>query len=91
MSYLPQYSETADDDHPENESLVKSGHPEVQSGAYPPHQAESSSSGTSGPRHHVTYIFDPSWPIQGTRQEVMGVLGRDVRVCTSTLTTKGLD
>lgn len=41
--------------------------------------ATQSSSGP-GPRHNVLYVFEPIYPVPGSMEQVVGVLGRDREV-----------
>ncbi|WWC63195.1 uncharacterized protein I303_105795 [Kwoniella dejecticola CBS 10117] len=68
MSLLPQYKREKKGDeeslpflHDENDELP----------AYPPRVGESSGTTT----HNVTYTFVPRWPIKGSQQDALGVLG----------------
>lgn len=77
MGGLPKYSRVPNDTDP----LAKSNRLSIDS----EHETNTTTgAGTSSllPSHNVTYVYDPSWPIKGARQEVLGPLGSNVQVCT---------
>lgn len=84
MSDLPKYTREADEAQ-ELEPLTKGARESFESiheesqlrTGYPPTNAEASSS--SGSEQHVTYTFEPQG--HAPDQHVLGILGRDRRVC----------
>lgn len=77
MSGLPKYTRIPGETDP----LAKNNRLSIDS----EHETNTTvGAGTSSllPSHNVTYIYDPSWPIKGTRQEVLGPLGSNSRVRT---------
>ncbi|WRT68304.1 uncharacterized protein IL334_005280 [Kwoniella shivajii] len=68
MSLLPQYRKDVKNDE-ESVPLFSSDDDSLP--AYPPRVGESSGTTT----HNVTYTFVPRWPIKGSQQDALGVLG----------------
>jgi hypothetical protein len=91
MSDLPRYTRTPKLDESETEALVKKARgsfdleDEGEAPSYPP-RAGPSGSGLK----NVTYEFDPVYPMEGDRQHVLGVLGRDKEVSRLVVTYKRL-
>lgn len=86
MTDLPKYTRVPDESQ-EIEPLTKGARDSFDSqletsrprATYPPN-AEASSSGSE---QHVTYIYEPKW--SNDHQHVLGILGRDRRVCRTDL------
>lgn len=82
MSDLPRYTRTPNADESETEALVKKGRDsfdvdiedeaEAEAPSYPP-RAGPSGTGLK----NVTYEIQPQYPLNGTHQRVLGILGRD--------------
>ncbi|WVQ94597.1 hypothetical protein IAU59_001677 [Kwoniella sp. CBS 9459] len=76
MSLLPQYRKdvkSLSDDQEESVPLWSAVDHDEPAPAYPPRVGESS--GGDSTRHNVTYTFMPRWPIKGTEEHALGVLG----------------
>ena len=82
MSDLPRYTRTPNIDESETEALVKKGDRDsldlVDEDEVPSYPPRAGPSGTG--LKNVTYEFAPRWPMEGDRQRVLGVLGRDKEV-----------
>ncbi|OCF32325.1 hypothetical protein I317_02742 [Kwoniella heveanensis CBS 569] len=90
MSLLPQYRKdlkSQSDDHEESVPLWSAADQDEPAPAYPPRQGESS--GGENIRHNVTYTFIPRWPIKGTQEDALGVLG-ETKEETAAIVQRGL-
>jgi hypothetical protein len=78
MSDLPQYSRIPNSETGERDSLVKAGRSSLDAPipSYPPRAGASSTT----TYNNVTYTFAPRYPVKGTTQNVLGILGRDREV-----------
>lgn len=79
MSILPQYQKLGASDsdpfpiYPAKNRLSFEDDDDEVAPAYPPRQ------GTAGgdTSRNVTYTFEPRWPVKGTKENVLGVMGSD--------------
>jgi hypothetical protein len=81
MSALPAYKK--DDESAESQPLW-TGEEDINENddpapSYPPREASASASGSGSdnPRGSIRYIFQPRWPIPGSEEYALGVLGVD--------------
>lgn len=81
MSALPAYKK--DDESAESQPLW-TGEEDINENddpapLYPPREASASASGSGSdnPRGSIRYIFQPRWPIPGSEEYALGVLGVD--------------
>ncbi|WVF67021.1 hypothetical protein IAT40_001764 [Kwoniella sp. CBS 6097] len=90
MSLLPQYRKdvkSSSDDHEESVPLWSAADDDEPAPAYPPRLGESL--GGENIRHNVTYTFMPRWPIKGTQEDALGVLG-ETKEETVSIVQRGL-